>query len=67
MKQLAIKLLIKKYQQEKEKVKNQKDVINDLLSRIANLERNIEEGREFLIHSSISLEDMERIDDIFGF
>lgn len=45
----------------------QKDeVIKELLERIANLERNIEEAREFLVHSSISIEDMERVDEIFG-
>lgn len=45
----------------------QKDkVIQELLERIANLERNIEEAREFLVHSSISIEDMERVDEIFG-
>lgn len=46
--------------EEKEKV------IQELLERIANLERNIEEARDFLVHSSISIEDMKRVDDIFG-
>lgn len=46
--------------EEKEKV------IKELLERIANLERNIEEARDFLVHSSISIEDMERVDEIFG-
>lgn len=47
-------------------MENKDKVIEDLLERIANLERAIEESREFLVHSSISLEDMERFDEICG-
>lgn len=55
-----------KYNMLKRKNKEKDKVIQDLLERIANLERNIEEAREFLLHSSISIEDMERVDEIFG-
>ena len=42
------------------------NIVNDLLGRVGELERTIEEIRDFLLHSSLSIEDMEKINKIIG-